>query len=82
MSDSKIALVPGAKVNFREGSARALWYEHLKAHKGKTVKQFCDAAEKNPPSLQPKGKYGAQNKVEPPSGWLKFFINNGYAELK
>ena len=75
----KIALVPGAKVNFRAGSARAKWYAHLVAHNGKTAQQFAKAALANPPSTPANGKLA--NKCEPPSGWLRWFVANGYCKV-
>tara|TARA_R100001244_G_C5083284_1_gene114488 strand:+ start:199 stop:444 length:246 start_codon:yes stop_codon:yes gene_type:complete len=69
--------VTGAPANYH--GARAAWYQHLQANKGKTQAQFEASAIANPPSTPKKGKLAG--KVEPPAGWLAFFVRQGNAKL-
>lgn len=64
----------GAKVNLR--GARALWYAQLVQYNGKPAAEFLAACTTTPPSVPKSGK------VEPAQGWLRWFLANGYAEIK
>jgi hypothetical protein len=64
-----------AKVNFTQGSARALYHAVLAAHAGQPAAAFCAAIIANPPCFTKKGT------VEPPMPYLRWFIRNGYATL-
>lgn len=72
----KVNTTAAAKLNYRQGSARQAWLAFIVAQNGKTMAQITAAATANPPSLQPKGKYGKAGKVEPPSGWVAFFTTS------
>ena len=65
----------------RANSARGLWWAAIQAHNGKPLATFVAHVTANPPSLQPKGKYGAVGKVEPPMGWVNWFVRNGFITL-
>ena len=79
MSTQKIKIVKETKVNFRAGSARALYYEALAAHNGKSVESFVKAVTANPPSVPGRGKLAG--KQEPVTGWLSFFFRGGDCEI-
>lgn len=64
---------------FRKGSAREAWYAALQQSNGKTVEHFVQTVKDNPPSTPQKGKL--KGKVEPPQGWLNWFVRNGYATI-
>jgi hypothetical protein len=74
-----IKIVTGAKVNFRNGSARAEYYARLKAYDKKPLVDFVASVEKDPPSVPNKGKLAG--KPEPVTGWISWFTRNGYAEI-
>ena len=76
---SKIKISKTAKVNFRKGSARELYYLRLKAHDGKTLESFEKSVAANPPSMPAKGKLAG--KPEPVAGWTKWFVRHGYATI-
>lgn len=77
----KINKPAAAKLKFREGTAREAWLTFITAQHGKPLQDVVKAAEANPPSLQPKGKYGVQGKVEPPMGWVRYFQRIGVVTL-
>lgn len=56
--------------------ARAAWYAVLQAHDGKPVAEFLAATKENPPSVPKSGN------AENPTGWLRWFQRNGWAEVK
>lgn len=60
--------------------ARAAWYERLTKFDGKPLGAYVKDVTDNRPS-----QYGARSKhagqPEPVSGWVRFFIRNGYASL-
>ncbi len=66
---------------YRDGSARHAWWAAVQDYDGKPVSDFVAFVKTNPPSLQPKGKYGIAGTVEPPMGWVKFFVNQGLVKL-
>ena len=65
----------------RANSARGLWWAEVQKYDGKPLADFVAHVTANPPSLQPKGKYGAVGKVEPPMGWVNWFVRNGFITL-
>ena len=69
-----IQLVPGAKVNLR--GARALWYAKLFEFAGKPASEYLTACAANAPSVPKSGK------AEPPKGWLRWFVANGYVTIE
>jgi len=76
---TKIKVNTDVKANFRKGSAREAYWEAIKKSNGKTVEHFEKACQDNPPSKPKKGKL--KGKLEPTSGWLSWFVRNGYIEL-
>lgn len=76
---AKIRVIKVLKTDAKFRGAREAWYNELKAHDGKTVKEFEDKCEKTPPSKPKKGKFAATG--EPPSGWTSYFIRNGIAQI-
>lgn len=68
-----------AKPSFRDGSARALYYEAVAAHNGKTVESFVKKVADTPPSVPQRGKL--KGKAEPVRGWLSFFVREGYITI-
>lgn len=68
------------KPNFRNNSARALYYETLAACNGKTVDYFVKTVANAPPSVPNRGKL--KGKQEPVQGWLSFFVRQGLVEIK
>jgi hypothetical protein len=76
---STIKISKTAKVNFRKGSAREQYYLRLAKHDGKTVEQFEKSVAASVPSTPKKGKF--KGKQEPFSGWLKWFVRNGYCTI-
>ncbi len=79
MATQKIKIVRSVKVNFRKGSARALYYAALAAHDGKPVADFVAAVAAHPPSTPNRGKLKGQQ--EPVRGWLGWFVRNGYCKI-
>jgi hypothetical protein len=69
---------PGAKISVdtkKEHKFRGQtlsWFERLTASNGKTVEHFID---------NNKGVTNNNGKTEPPRGWLRHFVNAGYATL-
>lgn len=76
---ANIQVVQGVKTNFRQGSARALYWAAVQAHNGKTVKQFTASVAANPPSMPKRGKL--KGKQEPVTGWLSWFVRQGYITI-
>ena len=74
-----IQLNPKAKPNFRQGTARALYYAVFAAHNGKPLSQCVKALQANPPSVPKRGKL--KGKAEPVQGWVSYFIRGGYINL-
>ena len=78
--------VPDGKRAPREGSARAKWLDAFQEWDGCSIQAFCAYVVSDPkttaPSLQPKGKYGLQDKCEPPMGWIKHFVREGHISVK
>lgn len=60
--------------------ARAAWYAVLAKHDGLAAADFLAATTAAPPSLPTKGKN--QGKAEKPTGWLSWFMRNGYVTLE
>lgn len=74
-----IKLVPNVKANFRQGTARAAYWQAIQKYNGKSVAAFAKACAANPPSTPQRGKLAG--KQEPVSGWLSWFVRNGYITL-
>lgn len=72
-------LVPGAKVNFRAGTARAAYYAAFAAHAGQPLSALAAHIAANPPSQPRKGKLAGQ--TEPLAGWVAWFVRHGYITL-
>lgn len=64
---------------YRANSARHAWWQAVQAHNGKPVSTFVAAVQANPPSTPTKGKLAG--KVEPPAGWLGYFVRQGVVQL-
>lgn len=75
-----IALVPGAKVAFRQGTARAAYYAVFAAHAGQPLSACLQAIAAAPPSVPAKGKLAGQ--AEPVQGWVRWFVRHGYITLQ
>ncbi len=71
-----IRIVKKLETPFRDGSARANWWEAVNKHDGKTVEAFAKTVEKRPPHKTVKGQ------VEDPNGWLAFFKRQGLVALE
>ena len=76
MAQQTINVVKGVTPNFRQGSARALYWQVMAAHNGKPLNAFVKAVAANPPSVPGRGKL--KGKPEPVQGWVSYFIRNGY----
>lgn len=74
-----VQLVPGAKVAFRAGTARAAYYATFAAHNGQPLATLAAAIAANPPSQPKKGKLAGQ--TEPLAGWVAWFVRHGYIAL-
>ena len=79
MATQTIKLVKGVKANFRQGSARQLYYAAIVKHNGKGVNAFVKHCAANPPSVPNRGKL--KGKQEPVTGWLSYFVRNGYITI-
>lgn len=77
----KVNKQAAGKLAYRTGSARAAWLAFIVAQHNQPLPAVIAAATANPPSLQPKGKYGQANKVEPPMGWVRYFVRVGVVTL-
>lgn len=67
------------KTNFRPNSARALYYTRICKYNGKSVGAYAKSCAANPPSVPKKGKLAG--KQEPISGWVSWFVRNGFITL-
>jgi hypothetical protein len=79
MANQTIKLNPKAKANFRQGTARAAYWQAIQAYNGKTVAAFTKHCMANPPSTPQRGKLAG--KAEPTAGWVSWFNRNGYITL-
>ena len=79
MAAQTIQLVKGVKANFRQGSARALYWAVIQQYNGKPVNAFAKAVTANPPSVPARGKL--KGKQEPVTGWVSYFVRQGYITL-
>jgi hypothetical protein len=69
-----IGLTPAAaKATFR--GARGAWFAVLQAHNGQPANNYLAACVAKPPSLPASGR------AEAPTGWLSWFVRNGYATV-
>lgn len=69
--DAIIRLVPDKEIKYR--GQRAEWFEIVKAHDGKKVSEFNEAA---------KGRTNGKGVVQTPSGWLRFYVIDGAVTLE
>lgn len=60
---------------YRQGSARALYWQAVQAHHGQPVAALAAAIAANPPSQPKRGKLAGQ--TEPLTGWLAWFKAQG-----
>ena len=79
MAQQNIQVVKGVKANFRQGSARALYWAVIQQYNGKSVNAFAKAVTASPPSTPNRGKL--KGKQEPVQGWVSYFVRNGYITL-
>jgi hypothetical protein len=47
---------------------------------GKTLEGFLESVKTEPPSVPTKGKL--EGKLEPPQGWIKFFLREGLIRVE
>lgn len=71
----KLAKLSIAKKDAKLRGARAKWFETLCKYDGKPAAEFLEATAKTPPSLPKSGV------AEKPSGWLRYFVRSGLAQL-
>ena len=79
MANQTINLVKGVKANFRQGSARALYWAVIQQYNGKSVNAFAKAVTASPPSTPNRGKL--KGRQEPVTGWVSYFVRNGYITI-
>jgi hypothetical protein len=72
---AKPQVIKVLKANVKYRGARAEWYAMLLEYNGKEAGDFLAQATKSPPSVPKSGV------AEPPSGWLRYFLRSGIAEL-
>ena len=65
--------------SYRDGTARARWYERLKEFDGRPLDEFVASVEAEPPSTPDTGKLEGQ--LEPVSGWINFFRKEGVLRI-
>lgn len=74
-----VKLVEGSVPKFRKDSARDLYYQVYASNAGKTLAEIEEILTSNVPCTPKKGKLAGQQ--EPPAGWTRWFVRNGYIEL-
>ena len=79
MATQVIKVNTSVKVNFRAGSARALYWAVVAAHNGKSVNVLTKALTAAPPSVPQRGKL--KGKQEPVTGWVSYFVRQGYITI-
>ena len=79
MGTQNIHVVKGVKTNFRQNSARALYWAAILKYNGKPVNAFAKHVTANPPSTPKRGKL--KGKQEPVQGWVSWFTRNGYITI-
>ena len=67
------------KKAFRQGTARQLHWLSICAYNGLTANVWVTHAIANPPLLVQGGKHKGQ--VEPPQGYVGFFVRHGYISV-
>lgn len=67
---------------FKADSAREAWWDRVQKFDGKSVEAFLAGVTKNPPSLQPNGKFGKAGKVESPMGWVGYFTRSELVKIE
>lgn len=68
-----VLTVTKPKATFR--GARQAWFNALLAHNGKPANAYLEACATTPPSVPASGR------PEAPTGWLSWFVRNGYATV-
>lgn len=68
-----VLTVTKPKATFR--GARQAWFNVLLAHNGQPANAYLAACAAKPPSLPASGR------AEAPTGWLSWFVRNGYATV-
>lgn len=68
--DATIHIVEGEGANYR--GQRADWFEILKQYDGRLVKEFTEAN---------KGRVNGKGTIQPPAGWLRFYVLDGSITL-
>lgn len=72
---AKPLVIKVMKADVKYRGARAEWFAVLQRYDGKPAGDFLAATTKNPPSLP---KSGVQEKA---TGWLRYFVRSGIAQL-
>ena len=67
---------------FKTGSAREAWWERIQRFNGMGLDAFAQDVTKDPPSLQPNGKFGKAGGMEPPMGWVSFFVRTELVKIE
>lgn len=73
---AKPQVISVTKANVKFRGARAAWHAVLVQYNGKPAGDFLAHCTKSPPSIPKSGV------AEPASGWLRYFLRSGIAELK
>jgi hypothetical protein len=60
---------------YRANTARDLYWQAIQKLAGKTLNEVCTELESNPPKVPKSGK------VEPGTGWIKFFERQGLIKV-
>ena len=71
----KVKIIADRKVNFQHDTARALYYDTLAKWDGKPAADLLKKWDAAPPKLPASGK------PEKATGWLSFFVREGYCEI-
>lgn len=75
----KVTMIKLLKTDGKFRGAREAWYKELVAHDGKPLADYVAKVTATPPSLPTKGK--SAGKAEKPSGWISWFVRNGFLSL-
>lgn len=75
----KVVMIKVLKLDGKFRGARESWYKELVAHDGKPLADYVAKVTATPPSLPTKGK--SAGKAEKPSGWISWFVRNGFLSL-
>lgn len=75
----KVVMIKVLKADAKFRGAREAWYLELIKHDGKPLADYVAKVTATPPSLPTKGK--SAGKAEKPSGWISWFVRNGFLSL-